>query len=114
MGRAFLTSMEPSAQRNLSALVIATAAIAGCRASHTPPDAVDIGLGLRGQGLPVVAVQRPRFGSDPSDRPPSVLFSASDWQTPTPVSEATFRDSRVKANRRKGIDLTEGGEIEVF
>ena len=85
--------------------LLAAVALAGCADTGAPPRADTIALKLRGQGLPIRQVGLYTEENDPN----KLLGRPGQY-----VGKANFRDRRAENDRLKGLDMSEGGSIEVF
>jgi hypothetical protein len=84
--------------------VLAGLALGGC-AEGANPRADNIALKLKGQGLPVRQVKVYSEADDPN----KLLGRPGQY-----IGKANFRDSRADSDRARGLDVSEGGSIEVF
>ena len=101
--------MPPKVTRmgaKLAPFALLTAVVlAGCGDTGAPPSADTIALKLKGQGLPIRQVQLYTQENDPN----KLLGRPGQY-----VGKANFRDRRAENDRLKGLDVSEGGSIEVF
>ncbi len=85
--------------------LFAAVALAGCGDTSAPPRADTIALKLKGQGLPIRQVEPYTEDNDPN----KLLGRPGQY-----VDKVNFRDRRAENDRLKGLDVSEGGSIEVF
>ena len=89
----------------LAAFLLATLVLAGCGDTGSPPRADTIALKLKGQGLPIRQVEPYTEDNDPN----RLLGRPGQY-----VGKVNFRDRRAENDRLKGLDVSEGGSIEIF
>jgi hypothetical protein len=89
----------------LGVLIAAVLVVGGCGEGGPPPNVRTIALKLKGQGLPVRTVRVYTEETDPN----KLLGRPGQY-----VGKAHFRDPRADSDDLKGLDVSEGGSIEVF
>ena len=89
----------------LGVLIAAVLVVGGCGEGGPPPNVRTIALKLKGQGLPVRTVNVYTEETDPN----KLLGRPGQY-----VGKANFRNPRADSDDLKGLDVSEGGSIEVF
>ncbi len=85
--------------------LLSLAALAGCGETGPPPSAAGTVEKLKGQGFPISKVETYTEENDPNK------LQGRPGQY---VGKANFRDRRAENDGLDGLDVSEGGSIEVF
>jgi len=85
--------------------LLGVAAMAGCGETSPPPSAADTVQQLKAQGVPISKVETYTEENDPNK------LQGRPGQY---VGKANFRDRRAEDDGLGGLDVSEGGSIEVF
>lgn len=83
---------------------LAISFLAECGEPGPPPDPQEIARELKTQGLPISNIEAYTEESDPN----KLLGRPGQY-----VGKANFRDRRTESDGAKGLDVSEGGSIEV-
>jgi hypothetical protein len=103
-GRARMPTRSAASTTVAALALLAVIALGGC-AEGRNPRADSIALKLKGQGLPIRQIKV--YSED--DDPNKLLGRPGQY-----IGKANFRDSRADDDRVRGLDVSQGGSIEVF
>lgn len=95
----------PGMGAKLGVLGLGVAALIGCGEVGEPPNARAVASKLKAEGLPIRKVEPYTEENDPN----KLLGRPGQY-----VGKANFRDRRAENDRLKGLDVSEGGSVEVF